>query len=204
MAKKTYPRDPEAALNGMFCLNLEERGAYNTLLDLIYSTGNRLADNDEVLADYCRCAVPTWQRIRERLLALSKIVIVEGMIRNPRADKELGKPSRARVKPVSVPALLGVAPWPADAFDRFWAVYPRRIGRGAAEPALARLEASKTVDFGVLLDGAIRYARKVQDHDPKFICHATTWLNGKRWTDDESAIGQGRRRTALDTELDND
>ena len=34
---KWYKRDPDAALSGMFELTLEERGAYNTILDLIYS-----------------------------------------------------------------------------------------------------------------------------------------------------------------------
>ena len=31
---KWYKRDPRAALVGMSCLTLEERGAHNTILDL--------------------------------------------------------------------------------------------------------------------------------------------------------------------------
>ena len=34
---KWYKRDPNAALTGMASLTLEERGAYNTILDLIYA-----------------------------------------------------------------------------------------------------------------------------------------------------------------------
>jgi len=39
MANQTrwYKRDPNAALEGMAVLTLEERGAYNTVLDLIYT-----------------------------------------------------------------------------------------------------------------------------------------------------------------------
>jgi hypothetical protein len=38
---KWYKRDPNAALTGMASLKLEERGAYNTILHLIYATTGR-------------------------------------------------------------------------------------------------------------------------------------------------------------------
>ena len=43
---KWYKRDPRAALTGMMQLTLEERGAYNTILDLIY-----VHDGDDEVRD---------------------------------------------------------------------------------------------------------------------------------------------------------
>ena len=48
MANQTrwYKRDPNAALEGMAVLTLEERGAYNTVLDLIYTHDGSVDDDD--------------------------------------------------------------------------------------------------------------------------------------------------------------
>ena len=207
MAKpRTYARDAEAALNGFFVLNLDERGAYGTVLDMLYATGNKVPDDDEEMAHWCKCSVEKWQAIKARLCALGKIIVVDGLIHNPRADRELGKikPARAKpAKPVStLPMALGAPEWPADAFERFWAVYPRRAGRGQAEKALKAVQAARAVDFEVMLDAVRRYAIKMQGSEPQFTCHPATWLNGKRWTDNEGAIGHGRRRGSLDAEMD--
>jgi uncharacterized protein YdaU (DUF1376 family) len=84
-----YKRDPDAALQGMFELNLEERGAYNTVLDLIYSKTNQLPDDERFIAGCLRCDVRVWKRIRRRLIALGKIYLDDGCIRNKRADHEV-------------------------------------------------------------------------------------------------------------------
>ena len=43
---KWYARDPRAALTGMMELTLEERGAYNTILDLIYCHDGEVVDDE--------------------------------------------------------------------------------------------------------------------------------------------------------------
>jgi Protein of unknown function (DUF1376) len=45
-----YKRDPDAALAGMAELNFEQRGAYNSILDILYSRDGDLPDNDCVVA----------------------------------------------------------------------------------------------------------------------------------------------------------
>lgn len=68
-------------------LTLEERGAYNTILDLIYSNvGNGLIDDDHYLSGWMRCDLRVWKRIKLRLIALNKIYIMDGKLRNLRAD----------------------------------------------------------------------------------------------------------------------
>lgn len=91
---KWYKRDPDAALTGMMQLTLEERGAYNTVLDLIYSRANRLEDDDYMIAGFCRVDVRIWRRIRAKLIKEEKLYIEDGFVRNERADSEVIKASK--------------------------------------------------------------------------------------------------------------
>ena len=84
-----YKRDPNAALSGFAVLTLEERGAYDTVLDLIYAHAGDLNDDDHYLAGWMRCDVRVWRRLKKRLLELGKIYLASGKIRNKRADREL-------------------------------------------------------------------------------------------------------------------
>lgn len=84
-----YKRDPDAALSGMFELTLEERGAYNTVLDLIYSRANELPDDDRWIAGWLRVDVRVWKRIKRVLIERGKLYLDEGTIRNARADVEV-------------------------------------------------------------------------------------------------------------------
>lgn len=86
---KWYKRDPDAALVGMADLDLMQRGAYNTVLDLIYSRGNALADDDKALAAVMRCDVRRWRSIKAALVATGKLYVAGGLIRNRRADREI-------------------------------------------------------------------------------------------------------------------
>ena len=72
-------------------LTLEERGAYNTILDLIYSHGGSVDDDDRFLAGWMRCDVRVWRRLRGRLLELGKLYVHGGHLRNKRADREVEK-----------------------------------------------------------------------------------------------------------------
>lgn len=86
---KWYKRDPSAALNGMMELDLQERGAYNTILDLIYSRDGDLPDDDRFIAGWLRVDVRVWKRIKATLIDRGKLFIKDGMLRNERADDEV-------------------------------------------------------------------------------------------------------------------
>ena len=83
---KWYKRDPERALKGMFGLNLEERGAYNTVLDLIYLRDGNLPDDDRFIAGYLSVDVRVWRRIKTRLIGLDKLFVKDGLLRDEVAD----------------------------------------------------------------------------------------------------------------------
>jgi uncharacterized protein YdaU (DUF1376 family) len=84
-----YKRDPDAALVGMADLTLEECGAYNLILDLIYSREGNLKDDDRQISGWLRCHIRVWKRIRRRLMELGKLYVHAGCIHNRRADREL-------------------------------------------------------------------------------------------------------------------
>lgn len=73
----------------------------------------------------------------------------------------------------------------ADTFDAWWAKYPRKIAKGQASLAYAR--ACKKTSPDVLAAAVERFADASKGTEPKYIPHASTWLNGERWTDATTA-----------------
>ena len=101
---KWYKRDPRAALTGMMELTLEERGAYNTILDLIYVHDGALRDDAKFIAPWLNVRVKTWERLRRRLLDTGKIFVHGGALHNERADDEVQE-ALARVVQKRISAL---------------------------------------------------------------------------------------------------
>ncbi len=70
-------------------------------------------------------------------------------------------------------------------FERFWNLYPRKIGKANAEKAWAKLKV--TADLFDLMAASLAAWTVSADwtkDDGQFIPHASTWLNGKRWEDE--------------------
>lgn len=70
----------------------------------------------------------------------------------------------------------------AQDFSRFWAVCPRKVGKGQAEKAFATAVKLKPADQ--LIEAMTRFAQSVAGTEAQFIPHPATWLNGKRWEDE--------------------
>jgi len=83
---KRYHSD---ALTGFMSLTLEERGAYQTVLDLIYDRGGPIMDNDRLMAGYMGVSLRKWAGLRASLIAKGKITIGDGFIENDRAIFEI-------------------------------------------------------------------------------------------------------------------
>jgi len=84
-----YKRDMRKALTGMMGLSLEERGAYNTVLDLIYDSDDKLPDDERFIAGWCGVDVRVWKRIRTSLIEKKKLRAESGLLRNFRATSEV-------------------------------------------------------------------------------------------------------------------
>lgn len=89
-AKPWHRRYHSDALAGFMSLDLEERGAYQTLLDLMYDRGGPILDNERLLSGYMGCSIRKWRALREQLIAKRKLhLTADGEIYNSRVEKEL-------------------------------------------------------------------------------------------------------------------
>ncbi|MFC9768913.1 hypothetical protein [Rhodococcus jostii] len=72
---------------------------------------------------------------------------------------------------------------PDAEFETWWKLYPLKKAKGQAEKAFRA--AIKHTDHETLLAAVAAYAKSVEGKDPQFIAYGSTWLNGKRWLDED-------------------
>lgn len=68
-------------------------------------------------------------------------------------------------------------------FEMFWNMYPRKIGKFTAAKSLVKAEQLST--FDEIMRGLKIFLELNHTTETRFIPHATTWLNGKRWLDEK-------------------
>jgi hypothetical protein len=85
----------------------------------------------------------------------------------------------ARNRPIEPSLLLVPAP---VAFDEFWSVYPRKVGKATAGKAFT--SACRRASAADIIDGARRMAADPNLPAARFIPHPSTWLNRDGWGDD--------------------
>lgn len=100
MSFEWHPRYHQDALDGMLMLTLEERGAYNTILDLIYNRQAPVPDDERWIAGWLGCSVKKWRLLRATLLVKGKLVACEHQnqpaLMNERARLEIESASTRR------------------------------------------------------------------------------------------------------------
>jgi hypothetical protein len=82
-------------------------------------------------------------------------------------------------------------------FPTFYAAYPRKIGRRAAEKAWMKLSPDEALQAQIL--GALAAQKPHLDlrEDKKYIPHPSTWLNGEHWEDE---IPGGRKPAPVEAD----
>ncbi len=73
---KSYLRHPDNFFTGTRTLTLEQRGAFNDLLDLYISRDGDLPDNDQHRARELAIDIRLWRRIKRELIAACKLEII--------------------------------------------------------------------------------------------------------------------------------
>ena len=69
-------------------------------------------------------------------------------------------------------------------FEKFWNVYPRKVGKGQAMKAWSKATVKASP---VLIIASVEAWRGSKDFPaPEFVPHPATWLNAERWTDELS------------------
>jgi hypothetical protein len=99
---------------------------------------------------------------------------------SPTPPKSPNPPNLSQVPPI-VPQKRASKASLSTAFEQFWAVYPKKVGKGAAERAFPK--ALALADIEALTAAATAYAAKVADVEAGLIKHPSGWLNDKRWLD---------------------
>ena len=81
------------------------------------------------------------------------------------------------------------SPSEGDAFERFWSVYPRKVGKQSAKRAFERVK----VPLETLVTAVERQKCSDQwaQNNGQFIPHPATWLNQGRWDDEIPESGRG-------------
>ena len=184
-----YPRYPRDFFTGTTGMSFEVKGAYSILLDLIYMSGGELYDEPRFIAGHMNCSVRAWGVYRKALIAIGKITIENGIIRNFRADKELiiqrsfqdkqrengSRPKKnnnlgeAAAKPKASHTETHTDTVRIEAkaslretpsrFDEFWAVYPHRGGAKKGRKA-SQAKYDAAVKRGVLEQDIIAGAER--------------------------------------------
>lgn len=81
-----------------------------------------------------------------------------------------------------------------ESFNRFYAAYPRKAGRGQARKAYNT--ALKKVDAGALQRAVEAFARLCEGKESQYIKHPATWLNGECWADEAVKAEMGQAPAA--------
>jgi uncharacterized protein YdaU (DUF1376 family) len=83
---KAYPRD---FVEGTIGMPFEIKCAYRVVIDLIYMQGGRLPDDARYISGHLGCTIRKWKIIRNELVSLGKLNVIDGFLANYRADNEL-------------------------------------------------------------------------------------------------------------------
>lgn len=85
------------------------------------------------------------------------------------------------------------SPSEGDAFERFWAVYPRKVGKQSAKRAFEKVK----VPLETLVTAVERQKCSAQwtRDNGQYIPHPTTWLNQGRWDDELPEDEGGHHRS---------
>lgn len=118
-------------------------------------------------------------RYRERMASLVTSHNVTGVTVTDKVSpkKEIPPtPPKEKTTPSNSPSVG------AGEFDRFWSLFPNKVGRRDAEKSFAA--ALQRASFADIMAGLQRYAAKTDDRP---WCNPTTFLNQDRWKDQPAA-----------------
>lgn len=127
-----------------------------------------------------RCPLGVEEELQEELIGVSPVAQVDEA---QQGEIEIDLPSEE--PPLSKAALSKRV---AEDFNDWYAIYPKRVGRGAAVNAYTKARKNgATVEE--LTAGARRYAEERKGQDPQFTAAPATWLNQERWADEPAQAG---------------
>jgi DNA-binding transcriptional regulator YhcF (GntR family) len=104
---------------------------------------------------------------------------IDPLLKKDKESKEVKEKEKDYCSP------SGELVYPED-FLSFWKVYPLKVGKGAAHKAWKKLKPGKQVQDDI--QDALNWQRssdKWKEDNGKYIPHASTYLNQRRWEDEQ-------------------
>jgi hypothetical protein len=95
---KWYKHDPNAALAGMIGLTVEERGAYYTLIDLLYARAPHNDVTDQLVVKALGVRPQMWQRLKASLIAKGKVHETGGRLMANRVETTIETATKLTAK----------------------------------------------------------------------------------------------------------
>ena len=85
-----------------------------------------------------------------------------------------------------------------EGFEEFWQMYPRKVAKANAQKAFEKLSPNPEL-LAEMLSALERQKQSDawQQENGKYIPHPATWLNGRRWEDEETN-GRSKRPGVID------
>jgi hypothetical protein len=124
------------------------------------------------------------RRARQMDGQTTNVQVKTGIVRPESGPESEGNPDGFRGLSVSVSESVSKEQTATPSgFAEFWLTYPKKVGKPAAEKAYKKA-VKDGADPSQLVLVAGRFAKRMTDTDPKFICHPTTWLNQARYNDE--------------------
>lgn len=75
-----------------------------------------------------------------------------------------------------------------EGFVRFWAAYPKKIGKGAAEKSWSKAHINGSINDIIAAIEAQKKSEQWRKDGGQFIPNPATWINQRRWEDDLCSI----------------
>ena len=94
--------------------------------------------------------------------------------------------------PPKAPQGAGAEIWDKPAWDRFWAIYPRKVDKAKALRAWNKLKADRKLMQ--IMSAALKTQRASEEwrrDNGRAIPYPSTWLNNRRWEDEVPAQPRG-------------
>lgn len=87
-------------------------------------------------------------------------------------------------------------------FAEFWAQYPKKVGKGAAEKAFDRIKPDKpTFDRMMSAISVQKQSRQWRENNGQYIPNPATWLNQRRWEDELAGMAEVKQLPSYDLAL---
>ncbi|RQU92477.1 replication protein [Burkholderia cenocepacia] len=138
--------------------------------------GHRLAVN----TDSASWRLPNQQRLPDQQPGVAESA-TEGVAESATKQLPNRQPQKKGKKRKTTPKEISHSL--RERFEQFWAAYPRKRSHDAAMKAFAKRNPDEQL-FAAIMAGVERATKSGQWSDPKFIPHASTWLNSAGWLDD--------------------